>query len=196
MFSKILPVQLDKKSPLDKYLMAMRKSLKLGFVFGFISNLLMLSLPIFSMQVLDRVINSQSIQTLIMLAIIVIACLIGLIFIQLTRSKAYANLAEWLEQQISPLIFNSAIAQAAKTKKMGGSQAVIDFNTIKNFISGNGVTTILDAPWSILFVIILFMIHPVNGILTIVGAGALLASALYMDSCTASSTPGYLETAS
>lgn len=184
MISKYLPFNFEQPTPLDRLVMATKRAVLLALLFGLVSNLMMLALPIYSMQVLDRVISSQSVETLLMLTFIVLACLVGLVLVQLARTIAFSYLAEWLERQISPILFDMAVRQSARNKSVIGSQAVADFQFIKNFAAGGGVTNILDAPWSLLFVFILFLIHPMNGLVTILGAATLLLCAVKMDKAT------------
>ncbi|MGI4775894.1 MAG: type I secretion system permease/ATPase [Janthinobacterium lividum] len=149
------------------------------FWFAFVINLLMLITPLYSLQVLDRVIGSGSIETLIMLSLVIgfIYFVYGLL--QIARSFTLIKIGEWLDNRLSPIIFGHAISASATRINMGASQLLRDFQTVKTFLTSTGINTIFDAPWSIIYIIVIFMIHPYIGIITIVGAIIIVSTAFF-----------------
>ena len=75
------------------------------FAFSFGVNLLMLITPLYSLQVLDRVLTSQNKNTLLMLTLIMIVLYFALHMIQIARSFTLIKLGEWLDNQLSPDLF-------------------------------------------------------------------------------------------
>src|SRR4029079_2217557 len=51
-----------------------------------------------------------------------------------------------------------------------GTQMLRDFQTVKTFLTGNGATILLDAPWAALYFLAVMMIHPVIGVVTLGGS--------------------------
>ncbi|MDB2414934.1 type I secretion system permease/ATPase [Rickettsiales bacterium] len=149
-----------------------------SLLFSFISNLMMLAVPIYSLQVLDRVISSGSLETLLMLTLVVMLALVALSLIQIVRSEILIRLGNWLDRKLSPLLFEHGISESVTKKNIAGSQHLQDLASIKGFLTGAGINALLDAPWSLIFIIVLFFIHPSVGIISILGGAVLLTLAV------------------
>lgn len=152
---------------------------KITFVFAFIINLLMLVTPLYSLQVLDRVIGSGNLQTLLMLSII-----IGFIYfvhtlLQIARSFTLIKVGEWLDNTLSPMLFGHSISASATKVDPASSQLLRDFQNLKTFLTSTGINTLFDAPWSIVYIIIIFLIHPYIGYITIAGAVIIVGFAFF-----------------
>jgi len=160
------------------HLRACRRVLWYLCIFSMISNILILTIPIYSLQVLDRVISSGSTDTLMMLTIVVVGALVGLGIIQTVRSYLLIHTGEWLDVKLSPVLFQHSIANKVQASEVSSSsQDLRDLGTIKSFLVGPALTALLDAPWSLFFIFILFAIHPTIGFIILGGGGALLVVA-------------------
>lgn len=142
-------------------------------VFSFFINLLMLVVPIYSLQVLDRVLSTGSMETLLWLTVIIVISFLISGVLQALRSFALIRVGEWLDEKLSPLLLAMSITNAASTG-LRGTQNIRDLSTIKNFLTGNGLLTLFDAPWSIIFLIVIYVISPDLGHITLVGCALLL----------------------
>lgn len=163
--------QLDKKNNLIKEsLEKCRPAFKIVFVFACVINLLMLVTPLYSLQVLDRVIGSGNLQTLLMLSVIIAFIYLIYAKLQIARSFTLIKVGEWLDNELSPRIFGHSISASATKVNGASSQLLRDFQTLKTFLTSTGINTVFDAPWSIIYVIVLFLIHPYIGFITIIGA--------------------------
>ena len=140
------------------------------FFFSFVVNIFMIVTPMYSLQVLDRVLGSRSLETLFYLTLIMFCLYIALTLMQMARSFTLIKLGEWLDQKLSPELFSRSIRDAAVKHSIGASQNLRDFQVVKGFLTSAGINTIFDAPWSIIYIIVLFIIHPWMGWLSIVGA--------------------------
>ncbi|MFP3018749.1 MAG: type I secretion system permease/ATPase [Candidatus Tisiphia sp.] len=149
------------------------------FSFAFVINLLMLITPLYSLQVLDRVIGSGNLFTLMWLSIIIgtIYFIYGLL--QVARSFTLIKVGEWLDKTVAPVIFGHSISASATRTNMGASQLLRDFQTVKTFLTSTGINTLFDAPWSVVYIIVIFLIHPYIGILTLVGAIIIVSTAFF-----------------
>ncbi len=157
-------------NPLVNALNDCKKAFIVTFFFSFCVNLLNLITPLYSLQVLDRVISSGSKDTLLMLSIIIIFIYISYTLLQIARSFTLIKIGEWLDQKISPKLFSHAVEAASQKPSMGAAQSIREFNTIKQFLTSSGINSLFDAPWSIIYIIVVFLIHPYLGWLTIFGA--------------------------
>ncbi len=166
-------------NPLSQALDKCRTAFWVVFAFAFVINLLMLITPLYSLQVLDRVIGSGNLQTLMWLSII-----IGIIYfiyglLQIARSFTLIKIGEWLDKTVAPVIFGYSVSASATRTNMGASQLLRDFQSVKTFLTSTGINTLFDAPWSIVYIIVIFLIHPYIGILTVAGAIIIVSTALF-----------------
>lgn len=170
-------------SPLNEALIACKSMIKYSLLFGCIINLLMLATPIYSMQVLDRVISSSNTNTLVMLTIVIVFAILLLGALQVARSLSANMMGNWFERTLSSKIFSNAVLQTSG-RSAGGSQQLRDLQTIKTFLTSPSLISILDVPWAIIFIIVLFIIHTYMGVLTIVGGLVLITMAFVTDKLT------------
>lgn len=155
-----------------------KRTLWYAALFSFAINLLMLLLPIYSLQVLDRVLSSRSVETLIMLTLVVV---IGFVFYGIfmaVRAAALNGIAEWLDYALAPHLMRQSVARSALGVPSQAGAYLRDLAAIKGFISGPGVVTMLDAPWSLIFIFVIYTISPILGIVTVAGITLLLAFGL------------------
>jgi PrtD family type I secretion system ABC transporter len=172
-------MQPNKEEPLHESFKACRVALRYIVMFGFFSNLLMLAVPMYSLQVLDRVLSSSSVDTLILLTLIVLAILVAFTMLQSARTAVTQKVVQWLDRKLSPQLFSKAVTQAAQVKPLNVGQELRDLTMIRQFVAGPVFAAILDAPWSLIFAVMLFMLHPAIGFLTLIGSLALVAIAIY-----------------
>lgn len=166
---------------LKEYLGLCKRAFAYNFLFSFFINILMLSTSIYSLQILDRVLSSNSMETLLMLSIIMIVIYVILAFLQIVRSLVFTQVSNWLDSKVSSPLLESSINYSSQTK---GSQNLRDLSTIKSFITGQAITHIFDAPWAIIYFIVIFFIHWINGFIVIGGAAILLILALVNEKLT------------
>ena len=157
-----------KDAPLRPYMKKARKAFLLAGLFSFCINVMMLIVPLYSLQVLDRVLSSRSIETLVMLTIIMAVVIIFYGTFYAVRNVILASVSEWLDKEISPLLLSDAITKASLGNSVSASQSQRDLGVIRNFIT-TGSGTLLDAPWSILFLLVIYMINPVLGLISVIG---------------------------
>ena len=161
---------------MTKALNACRIVFVYSMMFGMFTNILMLATPLYSMQVLDRVLGSSNKDTLLMLTLVICLALLVLAALQGARSFVMMRMDSWLESQLSPLILQYTIASASENKSSGsgGSQNLRELNTLKMFLTSPQFIIMLDTPWSIIFMIVLFALHYTMGILAVIGGTILV----------------------
>jgi len=173
-----------KISPLKDTLLSCKLMLRYALLFGCIANILMLATPLYSMQVLDRVISSGNLSTLTMLTLVIASALLLLGLIQGARSFAMIMMGAWIEKRLSPIVFSNSVKMALEIKGSGGSQQMRDLQTIKTYLTSPQLITILDTPWAIIFIIVLFMLHTYMGVLAIFSCAFLIFMGIISDRIT------------
>jgi PrtD family type I secretion system ABC transporter len=141
-------------------------------VMSFFLNLLILPISLYSLQVLDRVMSTGSIETLLWLTLMMAVSFVAVGLLQTFRSMVLIRGADWLHENLTRLALPLVLSQAAAGGR--GAQHLRDAATIRQFLAGNGLSSLLDAPWSVIYVAVLFVIHPSLGMLVIAGAAILL----------------------
>jgi len=166
----------DQRNPAERALGVCRSAFLALLLFSFAVNALMLTVPIYMLQLFDRVITSKSVETLVMLTIAALGAFLILGALEVVRSRLLQRVGVKLDRALSGDAFKASVAHA-----VGGGghsiQALRDLQTLRNFLSGHGVLSLFDAPWTPLFILIILMLHPILGGLAFLGAVALFAFA-------------------
>jgi PrtD family type I secretion system ABC transporter len=145
--------------------------------FSLALNLLVLVLPLYMMQVFDRVLSTQSNDTLIYLTAIALFALLVLAAFDLVRARLLLGMAEWLEARLAPHLFDRLIASALSGSgpRPEGSR---DLAILRQFIASGTVSVLLDAPWVPFFIAATCLIHPLLGGIALGAALLLFALAI------------------
>ena len=133
----------------------------------------MLGPPVYSMQVLDRVLSSGSLDTLFLLTIVIIFTLLLLGLLQAARQFAAIRMGQWFEKQMAEKLFTHSLKMQINEEPVGNQQ-LRDLAKIKAYLTSSYFMNIIDIPWAIIFIIVLFMIHPYMAALAIFGGGIIL----------------------
>jgi PrtD family type I secretion system ABC transporter len=160
-----------------------KKAFWFCLLFSFFISIFTLASSIYSMQVLDRVLSSNSFETLLYLTIIVLMFLIFLGVLTHIRATIFLHIANWLDEKLSIALFNKDIEVQGSSKNIN-SQNLRDLQIIKTFISSVNLAIIFDSPFAIIYLIVIFFIHPINGIITFSGALIMLKMAYLNDKYT------------
>jgi PrtD family type I secretion system ABC transporter len=138
--------------------------------FSLVINLLMLAPALFMLQVFDRVISSRSVETLVMLFVLTLAALMVMSYLSAIRERLLARAAIRLEKQLGPRVLGSMLRQSAHANRTASQHGLRDVHALRAFLTGPGVIAIFDAPWTPIFIIVIFLFHPILGFVAIGGA--------------------------
>jgi len=162
---------------LDEGVASLRSILLPTAVFGFAVNLLLFTSPLYMMQIYDRVLTSRSGATLVALSLIALF-LVGLMgLLELVRSRVLVRAGMKFDDLIGSQLFDAVGAEELRSPRGSAVQYLADAGRVREFITGNGILGFLDAPWTPLFVLVCFIIHPVIGCIALFGALAVLGLA-------------------
>ncbi len=140
-------------------------------VFSGIMNILTLTGPLFMLQIYDRVVPSQSIPTLIGLAVITAALYLSLGFFDNMRARILIRVAAYLDEVVHPKVFRAIVTLPLRNALPGdGLQPLRDLDQIRSFIAGGGPAAFADLPFLPFQILICFLIDPLIGWAVIVGA--------------------------
>jgi PrtD family type I secretion system ABC transporter len=159
----------------------LRGTLVLVGVFSAFINILMLTGPVYMLQVYDRVLSSGSVTTLVGLFGIVIVLYGFLGIYDFLRARLLSRAALRLDARVGDEAFRFALRAGSAGGRMRidpGAQPVRDLELVRGFLGSPAVTGLFDLPWMPLFLALVFLIHPWLGWLTMAGAGIVAAAAL------------------
>lgn len=160
-----------------------RRGLLAVVIFSFAVNLLMLTAPLYMLQVFDRVLTSRSIDTLLFLTLVAGIAFLTMWALEIARGRLMIGIGTWLDRQVSGPALESSVL-AALGRRSASTQAVRDVGILRTFLTGPAVFPIMDAPWTPLFIAVVFLLHPLLGWIGIGGAIVLFAFALANDRLT------------
>ncbi len=152
---------------LDQALAHIRRPLLGVALFSGLINLLMLSTPIYMMQVYDRVLSSGHQETLLYLTIIVGVALAVLALLDSMRAWVLSRAGAWLVAGLNERVTAGSILARLKGVPTG-SQPQRDLRQIQSFLGGQGLTPLFDLPWIPVFVALLWLLHPWFGLLALI----------------------------
>lgn len=144
-------------------------------------NLLLLVPALFMLQVFDRVLVSQSGDTLAVLMIgagVALALLLALDYLRARLQGVAGNL---LAEALSPAITKISMVQGARRSGRAMSEGLRDVGTLRALFSAQGLLALFDAPWAFVFVGVIWLAHPVLGMTAAASAVLMLALALVND---------------
>jgi PrtD family type I secretion system ABC transporter len=169
-------------------LIAVLKTCRVAFVslavFSFVSNALLLTGPLYMLQIYDRVLNSGSVPTLVALTILV-AILFGLYgFLEFIRSRVLVRVSRIFEESLRDRIFDLVSFHALMQTPNVRLAPMQDMQTIRQFLQSPGPLAFFDMPWSPFYIAVIFLLHPVLGLFSVVATIILIITAIINDRLT------------
>ncbi len=137
-----------------------------------------LVVPVYDMQLYDRVLMSHNMDTVLGLSL---ACAIGLMFygvFEYLRSAAFLAIADTVAERLNGPALEEGIRRAAGGDKRAGPQLARDVHEIQTFLGSGAIAPPLDALCAPLFIAVLFILHPAFGFLAVAGIAALILTGL------------------
>lgn len=158
------------RSELTRTLWNFRREFLTVGVFSLVSNLLMLTPTLYMLQVYDRVMVSNSELTLLAVSLITLFLFAVMAFSDWVRSRLLVRTGVKLDEQLSTRVFNASFEAYLSQSKHNPSRAFGDLVQIRQFLTGNGIFAFFDAPWTPIYIAVLFLLHPFLGVLALVFA--------------------------
>lgn len=164
-------------STLPQLLAPLKKALGYAAGFSVFVNLMLLGPTIYLLQVFDRVLSSRSEATLLMLSIGVAIALVAMAVVDMARSRLLVETARRIDDLLDLIVLRHIMRLSSSPNPANHAGALRDVVTLRSFCSGASIIALFDAPWMLIFVIVIFLFHPAMGLLALVGALLLMALA-------------------
>ena len=160
-------------------LLAAMKAARFGFVVAVVLslaiNILMLTGPLFMLQVYDRVLASRSVPTLVALLVLITVLFAGMALFELLRSRVLSRIAHGLDAKLAPELFQYWLQKSA-SGSTPGYRPLTDLGALRSFISSPYLVALYDLPWFPLYLGVVMILHVWLGYLAI--AGVVVVAAL------------------
>ena len=161
-----------KKPPteLERALAGLRPYFVRAGWFSLFSSLLVLMPSWYMLSVYDRVVNSSSHMTLAMVTLLVLIAYVVMEVLEWARSEVMHDGGMAMDKVLSTRVFQ-AIFEANLRKLPGGNvQPMNDLKTIRDFIHSPVLLGLMESPVSLVFLVLIFLIHPLLGWVTLATA--------------------------
>jgi ATP-binding cassette subfamily C protein/ATP-binding cassette subfamily C exporter for protease/lipase/ATP-binding cassette subfamily C protein EexD len=162
---------------LEAALREVRRGLGVVAALSLFLNLLVLVSPLYMFQVFDRVLPSGHVETLVALTVAAGFALLVFGLLEIVRHQALVRMSTWLDRRLSAPVLTASIGEAVAERPVG-AQPLRDLAQLRAFLSSESVFPVLDAPWTLVFIAVIWMLHPWLGALALLAAVLLLALAL------------------
>jgi ATP-binding cassette, subfamily C, type I secretion system permease/ATPase len=154
---------------LERAIKACRSAFATCALFSLLINLLMLVSPIYMLQVYDRVLTTGRIETLVMLTLIATIALAVMCALDALRTSVTIRVGCWLNEQLGPAYLACAVRGRLKGDS-SGVEHLRDISQLQNFVATQGLTAFFDAPWVPIFVALIWILHPMLGMVALAAA--------------------------
>jgi ATP-binding cassette subfamily C exporter for protease/lipase/ATP-binding cassette subfamily C protein EexD len=146
-------------------------------MFSLAINLLFLAPSLYMLQVFDRVITSRSLETLIFLTLAAVGALAVMATLDLIRARLLVSAGVVLDRALGQRVLRESLNNAARPGGAEHGYGNRDVSILRGFLTGPGMFSLFDVPWLPIYVLLIFLFHPLLGAVALVGAILLLGFA-------------------
>ncbi|MEM9633454.1 MAG: type I secretion system permease/ATPase [Pseudomonadota bacterium] len=158
-------------NPVAKAFRPIRRAFWGVAVVSFVINILMLTGPVFMLQVYDRVLASGSVPTLVVIGILAMVLYVFYGILEGVRGRILSRLGQRVDARLSGIVYKVSNTLPVRLGRQAAKlRPVQDLDTIRQFLSGPGPAAIFDIPWLPLYLGIVFLFHPLLGFVGLAGA--------------------------
>ena len=159
-----------KPSELHEAILAFKPHYWRAFRFALIGALLILAPTAYMFEVYERVVNSRSHTTLVMLTVILVIAYIVMEVLDWARSETMREAGQLLDQRMAPRVFQAMYESNLRRMGPPSIQPMNDFRTVRDFLHHPVLGALMESPISLVFMLILFLASPVLGWAAVAGA--------------------------
>ncbi|WP_019368043.1 type I secretion system permease/ATPase [Sphingomonas sp. HT-1] len=153
-------------APMRAALAACRRHWIAAAGFSALVNLLYIAPTLYMLQVYDRVVPTQGVQTLAFLTLVLLFALACLSLLDRVRSRLLTRAGVVLNAALAPMVLDATIG---RPELPAARSAVRDLDTMRATLTGPAMLALFDAPWTPIYVGVCFLVHPLIGALALAG---------------------------
>ncbi len=155
--------------------------------FSLIINLLLLAPSLFMFQLFDRVMGTRSKEALWLLSLLLLVALLVMGIIEIVRSRILVNANNAMDLMLAPYLLKKMVEGATSPEGNPNTYALKDLQTVRTFLTGQGIIQLFDAPWLPVYMVLLYFMNPI--MLGVLLVGTLLMLTLSIASELLTKTP-------
>jgi len=152
--------------------------------FSGVINVMMLTPSVYMLQVYDRALVSRNVTTLTMLTLLVVGLFLLMSTLEWVRSRVLVRVGNCLDMALNQRIFSAAFERNLSRAGGNPAQALQDLAQVRQFLTGNGLFAFFDAPWTPIYLLVSYLIHPLLGLVTLIGSLILFGLAYLTEKAT------------
>ncbi len=150
-------------SELGRSILSFKREFVWVGIFSFFANMLMLAPTLYMLQVFDRVMLSQNEFTLISLTLITTFLFAIMAFSEWVRSRLLVRAGVRFDEFLNSRVFKSSFDAQLNQVAHNPVQSFTDLTNLRQFLTGNGIFAIFDTPWTPVYIVVLYLMHPILG---------------------------------
>lgn len=136
-------------------------------LFSMVVSVMLLAPTLYMLQVFDRVMVSHSELTLLAVSLVTLFFFVVMGFADAMRARLLVRLGAKLDRALGERICSAAFARSAREPEAQRAQPFADWTELRQFLTGPGILAFCDLPWALVYVVALFMLHPLLGMVAI-----------------------------
>ncbi|MEO0669416.1 MAG: type I secretion system permease/ATPase [Pseudomonadota bacterium] len=147
-------------------------------LFSMFANLLMLTGPMYMLQVYDRVLGSRSYETLVALSLLVAFLYAIMGILDYARGRIMARAGARFQATLDRRVFDAVLRKSAVAPDMPSQTGLADLESVQRLMTSPVLMAMFDLPWTPIFIAGIFLFHPLLGWLAVGGGAVLILIAL------------------
>ena len=142
-------------------------------------NVLMLTGPLYMLNVYDRVLGSRAVETLVALSLLVVFLYGMMGLLDLVRGRIMARVGARFQARLDRRVFSATLPASGmpRVEKLAASGSR-DLELVQRLLTSPALMSLFDLPFTPLFLFVIFAFHPWMGLLATGGGGILIAFAV------------------
>jgi len=146
--------------------------------FSCFANLLMLTGPLYMLQVYDRVLSSRSVATLLALTVLITFLFAVMGVLDYARGRILARIGARMQARLDRRVFDAVLRRQATTPDELSASGLQDLQSVQKLLASNAPVALFDLPWTPIFLAGIALFHPWLGYLALAGGGVLVVISL------------------
>ncbi|MFA5598238.1 MAG: type I secretion system permease/ATPase [Pusillimonas sp.] len=167
----------SRRTELGEVLYRFRKTFYSLAAFSCVINILGLAPSVYMLQVYDRVLASGNKTTLLMLTVLILGLFALSALLEFARSSVLIRVGNKFDMELNNRVFTASFERNLRRAGGNPAQSIQDLTNVRQFLTGSALFAFFDAPWTPIYIAVVFAIHPMLGFITLGGSITLFALA-------------------
>ncbi|WP_299439968.1 type I secretion system permease/ATPase [uncultured Rhodospira sp.] len=145
----------------------LRTQVVIAVAFGLFVTLLLTVTPLYVFQIIDRVLTSRSVPTLVMLGLLAGGAMVVLWLLDWIRHLILIRAGTALDRRLGTPVVEVLFDTAARAPRPGMDKVLDDLTTWRRFLGGWAMVRLCDLPWVPVLLLLILVVHAGLGLLAI-----------------------------